>query len=432
MTNLEFKSEDVEVKMEKNPGCIVKLSVKASKNLVAKARKKAIKEVNKEFTTPGFRKGKAPEELVLKQHPENVEQKWQKAIADLSFVEAQNLIKTYPLNTSTTINFNMQSHSADGAELTFSFETEPEVPSVDPSLFKLKNIKVSPIEEAKLDETIRQAQFFYAKWTEVERPIKEGDFVILDLDSLNEAAPQRVFNSTRFEVKDKSIAQWMKKLLLGAKKADVVEGISKPDDDAPEAEKKKYEPRKVRITIKHVEEATLPELNDDFAKRIGAATVLEMRAKIKEMLEKQRDEGIEREKKEEVNRFLIDTYPFDLPGSLYKSETKYRKDQMLLDPKFKSNFDKMTPDEKKKFENEVEKSAKEAVMLFYLSRKIVHDAKIEVSQKEVHDEIIKTIQERTPPGQEPNFKHITEELYALCLSKIMMEKAQNFILNHSK
>lgn len=431
MTNLEFKSEELEVKVTKNPNCIVKLDIKASASLVNKARKKAIKEVGKEMSIPGFRKGKAPEDLILKQHPQNVEQKWQKTIADLSFVEAQKLIKIYPLNTSTTINFDLKKHSSEGAELTFNYETEPEIPAIDPALFKMKEHKIPLVDEEKINETIRQAQFFYASWVEVDRPIKEGDFVILDLEAIDNE-PQKVFSSTRFEVKDKFIAKWMKDLLIGAKKGDVLEGVSKVDEDVPEEEKKKFSPKKVRLTIHHVEEAKLPELNEDFAKKIGATSVDDMKEKIKHMLEKQREAAVEKEKREQVNHFLVATYHFELPASLYKSETKFRKDQMMQDHKFKVSWDKMSAEEKKNFEANLEKSAKEAVSLYYLSRKIVNDAKVPVTQEDIHNEIMKTIQERTPPGQEPNLKHITEELYALCLSKVMMEKAQNYILDHSK
>ncbi len=429
----EYKSEDLEIKVSKNPDCIITLDVLASPALVNKARKKAIKDVGKEYVLPGFRKGKAPEALILKQHPQAVEQAWQKAIADLSFIEGQKLIKIYPLNTSTKINFDLKKHSLEeGAELSFSYETEPEVPVVDPSLFKLQPSNVPPVDDAKVNEAIRQAQFYFAKWVEVDRSIKEGDFVILDLDSMEKEPPERVFTSTRFEIKDKLVAKWMKDLLIGAKKGDVLEGVSKPDDDLPKEEKSKFSPKKVRITIHHVEEANLPELNEDFAKKLGAADPNDMKEKVKQMLEKQREGALDKEKKEQVNRFLIEKYHFELPASLYKSEAKYRKDQMLLDHKFKLNWEKMSLDEKKTFEANLEKSAKEAVSLYYLSRKIVSDAKIEPTQNEIHGEIIKTIQERTPPGEEPNLKHITEELYALCVSKMLMEKAQNYILNHSK
>ena len=429
----EYKSDNVEVCVEHQADCIVKLDVKASPSLIKDAQKKAIKEVNKEVTLPGFRRGKAPEEMILKQYMPTVESAWQKKIADLAFVEAQKLIKIYPLNSSVTINFNLVSHSLEkGAELTFSYETEPTVPTIDIAQFKLPEMEKQEVDESKINETIRQAQFFYAKWTEADRPIKEGDFVIIDLETIDKEPPTKVFSNTRFEIKEKSIANWMRELLVGAKKGDVVEGISKPDDDAPEEEKAKFEPKKVRVTIITIEEAVLPELNDEFAKKLGAKSIEDMKENIKKILQNQLDGHLESMKKEEVNKFLLATYKFDLPASLIKSESKYRKDQMLNNPSFKKRWNGMKPEEKEEFEKTIQNQAKDAVSLFYLTRKIVNDANISITQKEVHDEIIRTAQETTPPGQQPNLKHISQELYALCLSRTIMSKAQEYILSQSK
>ena len=429
----EFKTDDLKVKVTHKEGCIIQLEVEASLEIAKKAQKKAIKNVNKEIDLPGFRKGKAPEELILKQYSSNVDQKFQKSIADICFVEAQKLVKIYPLNVNTTINFNVKKYSLEeGAEVSFSYETEPTPPAIDPKSFKLKETKEPTVSEEKLSEAIRQAQFFYAKWTEVDRPIKEGDYVILDLDSLETDPPQTVFSHTRFEVKNKMIANWMKDLLLGTKKDEVLEGISKPDDDLPEEEKKKFEPKKVRIKIIKIEEAVLPELNDDFAKKIGSKNMEEMRKNIKEMLLKQEKELIDQQQRDEVNQFLLSTYKFDLPSSMLKSETKFRKDQALNDPRFKRSWDKMAEKEKQDFEGNVEKQAKEALCLFYLSRKIVDDAKTPITHKELHEEAINTIRMSTPPGMEPNLKNISRETTALALSKMFMKKAQEYILENSK
>jgi trigger factor len=429
----EFKSDNVSVKVERQKGCILKLEVKASPSLVKEAEKKALKEIGKEITLPGFRKGKAPVEMVRKNYLPAIEQKWQKKIADLSFVEAEKLIKIYPLNSSTTINFDLKSHSLEeGALLTFSFETEPEVPAVDPASFVLKEIPEPTLEENKIDEAIHQAQFFYASWKEVERPVKEGDFVIIDLEAIDSDPPIKVFSNTRFEIKDRSIAHWMKNLLIGAKKNEILEGVSSPDEELASEEKKKFEPKKVRIKILKIEEALLPEINNDFAKKMGASSVEEMHQNISKMLLTQLQNNVDREKKEEVNKFLIEKYTFDLPTSLIKSETKYRKDQMLADPRFKKSWDNMSAEEKATAEEHTEKQAKDALSLFYLSRKIVNDAKITITQKEIHEEVMKNVQESTPIGKTPNFKHISQELYALSLSRLIMAKAQDYILSQTK
>ena len=105
---------------------------------------------------------------------------------------------------------------------------------------------------------------------------------------------------------------------------------------------------------------------------------------------------------------------------------------MLADSRFRRNWKSMKDEEKEKFETTIKNQAVDAVSLFYISRKIVNDAQISITQKEVHDEIIRTIQESTPPGEQPNLKNISQELYALCLSRMIMSKAQEYILSQSK
>ena len=70
--------------------------------------------------------------------------------------------------------------------------------------------------------------------------LKEGDFVLLDVEIIEEDPTQKLFTNTRFEVADKSMAQWMQKLIIGKKTGDVVEGVSKPDDHVSEEEKTEY------------------------------------------------------------------------------------------------------------------------------------------------------------------------------------------------
>ena len=88
--------------------------------------------------------------------------------------------------------------------------------------------------DEKVSETIRQVQLFFATWKNIEdRPVQEGDFVLLDVEDLETDPPTSVFSNTRFEVTEKSMAQWMRDLVLGKSAGATVEGISVPDESKP-------------------------------------------------------------------------------------------------------------------------------------------------------------------------------------------------------
>ena len=416
---LKKEPSEIQVTVKKLPSCQVELEVKASADLVKKAQAKAIKEVSKKVSLPGFRQGKAPQEIILKNHTGEVEKEWQKEIADLSFVEVQKETKLFPISSSS-INFNLKKHSLEGAELFFKYETEPEVPSVDPKTVKLKEIPARSVTDKEIDEAIRQTRFYFATFKEVSREIKEGDYVIVDLDSLDIEPPARVFSDTRFEVKKKAIADWMIDLLLKAKTGDVIEGLSFPDPDLSADEKKKFEAKKVRLKVKKVEEATLPEINDDLAKKMGAENVEKMREKVEGLLQQNLADHEKTQVREQLSEYLFTKHPFELPLSLVTSELKHRKDQLFSNKNFKLKYDKMKIEEQAKIEAELKRNSEKAIALFYLSRKIVHDNKIEITK----EEITKLIAAEKPKEK------ITQEMYALTLSRLILNKAEDFILNN--
>ena len=317
------KNEELEVSLHKDKNCEIRLEVKATAPLVKIARKKAIKEVAKEVEVPGFRKGKAPEALIIKKHGPQLEEQWHREIAREVFAALQKLIDIPPLSMHSKVNFNLIKHSLEeGAELTYNFETEPTVPAIDPTQFQLKEIKKAEVGQKEIDEAIRQIRFFQAKWKEItDRPIQENDYIILDLESLDTDPAQKVFSNTRFEVSEKGMATWMKKLVLGAKLNDVLEGVSEPDENASSEEKEKFEKKKVRVTIHKIEEADLPEVNDEFAKTMGTENVEKLQESIKKMLEQQAEDKVDQDKREQVNRFFF-SHAFDLPLSLIAAEKK--------------------------------------------------------------------------------------------------------------
>ena len=350
----ELISDDVRVLVHRKPACRIEMDVKTSPQMVKEARKNAIKSVGKEVSIHGFRKGRAPEEIILKKFPNDVEKQLHKEIADLAFAAAQKAAKVPVLNNNSPISFDMKKQSADGAELVFSFETEPMIPMVDPSGFTAKPVDRAEVGEKQIEEAVRQMRFFYAQWKPInDRAIQDGDYIMIDLDTVDGETVQRVFHHIRFEVSKERMAAWMKKLVEGAKAGDVLDGISEPDDTATDAEKAEFKPKNVRITILKVEESILPELDDEFAKKVGASDIANMRESIAGLLNKQADDKVQNEVREQVNDFLIENYVFDLPHSLIETEKKHRFNQMMQDPKFKARWNKMSQEERKNLEDKL-------------------------------------------------------------------------------
>ena len=99
----ELISDDVRVLVHRKPACRIEMDVKTSPQMVKEARKNAIKSVGKEVSIHGFRKGRAPEEIILKKFPNYVEKQLHKEIADLAFAAAQKEAKVPVLNKNYQI-----------------------------------------------------------------------------------------------------------------------------------------------------------------------------------------------------------------------------------------------------------------------------------------------------------------------------------------
>lgn len=429
-TQQQFSNDSVRVLVHRKPHCLVELEVHASPEMIQKARANAIKAVSKEISIPGFRKGKAPEDTITKKFGPQIERELHQKLADLSYVEAQKLAHIPRLNNNATISFQMKKLKENEAELSFTFETEPTTPSIDPTQFAATSVERPQVTEKEIDEAIRQMQYFYATWSPVtDRPIQDGDTIMINLDTEDEnGAWQQVFNHVRFEVSKERMAEWMKNLVKGAKSGDVLEGMSEPDENASEEEKNEFKPKKVRLTLLKVEQATLPTLDEEFAQKVGAPNVEAMQKSITDLLNSQADEKVLTEQREQINEFLINTYPFDLPLSLVETEKKHRLTQAMENPKFKRQWDAFSQEEKKEIEAKLERESDQAVRLFFLSHGIVREAKIPVTHKQIEEEAIATMQSF---GRK-QVDQIPKEVYALALSKVVLTQAQDYILKASK
>jgi trigger factor len=427
----ELSNTLVRFTINKKPACRVEFDVQASKELVSDAKSKALKILAKEITLPGFRKGKAPDALILKNFPNDFDKKWQELIADISFKECEKLAKVPLLSREARITFSMKKHSADGAELTLTFETEPEIPTVDPKTFEAKHVERPTVNQEKIEETIRQVRFFFADWKKASgRPVQEGDFVILDVDVIESEPHTPLFSGTRFEVSSKYMAKWMKDLVMGRNLGESIEGTSVADEDAKD--KDDFKPQKVKVTIKAIEQGTLPELNEEFLKKLGVNSHEELTSSIEKLLNKQADEHVKEKLHEQVNDYLLEKYPFDLPPTLIEKEAQFRMRQLGQDPNFQKYWQSLSSDEKKKTLDSIYQQSEKAVRMFYMCRKIITDAKISISPQDLPKPATTPLEILMDPDQMLHYHEQSEVKHAEALSKLVLEKAADFVIGNSQ
>ncbi len=426
---LTFSNDEVHVVVHRRPACRIEFEVRANPVLVEAAHKQAIKAVGKEVVLPGFRKGKAPQELVVRKYSKEIDKEWQEAIANLAFRSSEKLVKAPVLNGELKISFNMKSHSLSGAHLSLFFETEPTPPEINPKNIKLRAVKRPLVNEDKVNETLRQVLFFFASWKRVEdRPVQEGDFVMLDVDVIEEEPSKRLFSNVRFEVTDKSMAKWMKDLILGQMTGAILEGMSVPDQDASAEDQKELTAKKTRVTINAIDEANLPILDDDFAKRLGAPSLEEMKNSIEKLLNKQADNHVQENLREQMSEILLKDFPFDIPPSLIDRETRFRMQQLLQDEEYLKNWNQMTNEARKRTVSSVAEQSEKAVRMFYICRKILKDAGINVSPADLPQAPTTALEILLGDQRHLNFQGQNEMHQAEAFSRLLLERAEDYLI----
>jgi trigger factor len=426
----EFSSERVKVEVKHEPRCLITFRVTANAELAKDAKKAAIKSIAKEVSIPGFRKGKAPADIIEGKFPRDVTQQWEKEFANKAFQEGQELAQIPLLNGNGNITYKVEELNLESGKIHYNFESEPVVPEIPFSQLKLKNNENAVVDDARVDETIRNIQMFYAKWEQVEdRGIQMGDFIVLDIDDLDQDPPVQAFSNTRFEVTEKGMAKWMQDLLLGKKKGDFVDGVSKPDSNESEEVKNSFKEKKVRLHIKGIEEAHLPQIDDELAKRVGATSADHMREQLKNLLTKQSEEALLKELRDSVCDQLLATLPFDIPASILEKEANHRMNQLMRHADFSKKWkEEMTEEEKSVKKAEVVSQSDHAIRLFYICRKIVSENNIRLSEEEINPSHESILEMMFADPARLNYRNQSKEQQAVEFSKFMMAKAQDFII----
>lgn len=420
----EIKTENLAVKITRKPNCIIHLDIEVSPAGTQAAHSKAIKTVNKEISIPGFRKGKAPESLVVQQFGKYVKQEWHEILINAAFSEFLAKTNLYPLTTSHKSIRRAEVKNADitgGSHLVLEYEARPEVPPIDISSLVLKPVKREPISSEDINDTIHQIQLHHAQWTPVtDRPVQEGDFVELTIDAL-EDPPRNICTKMHFEVAPGKMAAWMRNLIIGKSVDEQIEGTSEKEEgqEIPD-----FIPTKCRITINHIKTAILPPLDNELAKKVGLQNIEDLPSRIEADLNLRADAEVKEQLRAQAEEIILKNYPFEIPKSLIEKQQKELLDQRVREMSKNEDPPEKMVDSVKKLEHEISQEIERAYRLFYISRKLADENKIEVYENEVMNEMMRQL--RLPPGQgiidlSTNPEEAKSKLYVNVLSQKVLD-----------
>lgn len=388
----EFKNKQITVNVHQEPHCIVKLDITVHPEATQAAHAKAVREISKEVSIPGFRKGKVPETMLSKQFGKDIEKEFKNLVINTSFKEALDLTKLYPYKEKGSIRrLDCPRCSKDeGATINVEYEAFPSVPEVEPKSLHFAKKNPNAVTPKDIEDEILQMTYHYATWQEVtDRPAQEGDFVDLKIVALENENEREICDNTRFLIAQGKMGEWMRKLIIGLNAGESAVGWSEKEDPESEAPFKSTE---CRLTVQKIYTAVLPALDEELAKKFGAASLEDFQTKVVKSLEKKAVDLTKEKMREELQTLLSDKYHFELPTSLVEEEKRERLHQLLHRLDHQKNLSKEEKQERKKeLDIEAQREAERALRLQYLLYKVIHDHHLDVAPAEVLQEYVRQL-----------------------------------------
>ena len=373
---------------------------------------KHAKKFSKKVNLRGFRPGKIPMKVLLKQFKPAMEADFVEHALNLYYLQALKEKDLLPVNKAEVEKVDFE-HEGD-MSFTAKFEIEPEMtlPKLRKRALKVQKTNYGhDIED--VENVIRDLRRNHASMETVETGAEEGNFVLADLQKVDPSGLPIIGKKLEKQylkvgggvIKDENLDK-----LKGAKPEDKIR-MHLPENE--QGEKSEYE-----VTVINVEKEVLPEINEEFIKKVDpeAKTEEELRANVETRIvdnyQQRSQEAFERQ----LSDAMIEKVNPEFPPSMVESYL----DHMVEDIKKSGQAGAEDVDEAKV--RETYQSVAERNMKWFLVRKaIISENEFAVTKDDVQAEIQKLL-DRSPNSVKEIEKYYKKPSNRTRIEDDLMEK----------
>ncbi len=256
-----------------------------------------ITEARKEAQIKGFRKGKVPKKIILSNYGEQVKSDVIDELIKNSYAqvvrEKELAVASYPTLTSAEL--------ADDGVLSYTVKVEvfPQIDKIETDGLEIHTLDTEATDD-EVEEQVKVLLRQHSELRKVERPVADGDTVIVDLTKLLDSKlvlPDSEFPNSVIDLGNQMTMKEFRDSIPGMSAGDSKEiEINYPEDYTDE----KFAGAQIKYdcTLKEVNERIVPELDDAFAERTGMAkTALELKIKVREDIKHYKEDQVRRQQK---------------------------------------------------------------------------------------------------------------------------------------
>ncbi len=378
-----------------------------------------IKKFGKQVKMPGFRSGKIPRDRLLTQFKPNIEAEFMDANFQKYYLMAIQQEGLIPVNKADIKDVQFRMNEPFTFSATFEIEPELSLPRLKKRMLSVQRTTYVH-DEQDIEDAIMQLRKSQATMTTVEEGAIEGDYLICALQKLDESGVPIIgkkFEKQYLRVGKGSFTDDQKDKMIGLKPGDTTRLRLPVNEDGEDAD---YE-----LSVDNVEREVLPELNDEFFKRINPE--LDSEETLRKDVEKKIQENFEERSKTAYERDIADALIAKVNPSFAPSMVENYLTNLVEDVKKQNKGEPM--DEAKVREHYA--PVAERNMKWYLIRnKLIESQSLKVSKESIEQEIQRLV-DRTPQSEKEiikfykkpsNRKHIEDDL----MEKIILDYLEQF------
>lgn len=299
---------------------------------VNKGFKKAVAKIAGQVNIPGFRKGKAPRNIIEMHYgKEAVKQEAFDLVANQCYTEALEQEKLIPVS-DPKVEDSVFEENKD-MELTIKVTLKPEVKLGDYKELHVEKEAVEVTDEA-VEEQVQGLRSRHAKMVEAEEGavIEKGDFAIIDFAGTVDGEPFSGGEGKGYplEVGSNSFIPGFEDQLVGLKKGDSTD----VDVTFPEEYFVKELAGKqaiFKVNVQDVKRKELPELTDEYvAANSDCKTVEELRASYKERMQKAAENNAQVAYEKALIDLAVANAEFEVPEIMIEDRVTQMIDEMRM------------------------------------------------------------------------------------------------------
>lgn len=377
----------MEVSVDKSDGLERRMKVQVPAARVEDAVEQKLRAVGRNAKVSGFRPGKVPLKVLRQRYGDSVRQEVVSELLQSTYPEALGEAELTPAG-QPRIELEEQAPDA-GLAYTAVFDVYPEIEFKGLDSAKLERPQAE-LTDADVDKTIERMREQNKTFEPVERAIGDGDQATIDFRGTIDGEE---FSGNSGEDVDVEIGagrflEEMEEGIKGHKPGETFNvEVNFPEDYG--AENLRGKKAVFEVTLKKVAEPVLPEIDEEFLKRMGVNEGGQeaLREKVRTSLQKELEKEARNRLKKQVMDELIERNSIDLPQSLVSQEIdRMRHEAMHQMPGQSHDHEKareMLPDDL------FEEGARRRVQLGLLLNEAIRSKEIELDR----DRVEQTLQE---------------------------------------